>query len=130
VIGKRLSVNGKNKSKERNMETLVLTIHYFLCAFLIIVILLQAGKGANIGAVFGGASQTVFGSRGPATFLNKITAIVALSFIVTSIWLAHDAKIKQSSSVVDKVPVSSDTVTAPAAEEPEKAPVEEQKSGK
>jgi len=96
------------------METLVLTIHYFLCAFLIIVILLQAGKGANIGAVFGGASQTVFGSRGPATFLNKITAIMAMSFIVTSIWLAHDAKSKQISSVVDKVPVSSDTVSAPA----------------
>ena len=114
------------------METLVLTIHYFLCAFLIIVILLQAGRGANIGAVFGGASQTVFGSRGPATFLNKITAIVACSFIVTSIWLAHDAKSRQVSSVVDKVPVSSDTVTAPAepAEKPaEKAakPVEEKK---
>lgn len=104
------------------METLVLTIHYFLCAFLIIVILLQAGKGANIGAVFGGASQTVFGSRGPATFLNKVTAIVALSFIVTSIWLAHDAKTKQASSVVDKVPVSSDTATAPA--EPADKPAE------
>ena len=112
------------------METLVLTIHYILCAFLIIVILLQAGKGADIGAVFGGASQTVFGSRGPATFLNKITAVVAFSFIITSIWLAHDAKTKQGSSVVDKVPVSSDTVTAPAqpAEKPEeKAPAEEPK---
>lgn len=114
------------------METLVLTIHYVLCAFLIIVILLQAGKGANIGAAFGGASQTVFGSRGPATFLNKITAVVALSFIVTSIWLAHDAKTKQSSSVVDKVPVSSDTVTAPTetVEKPSEkapAPAEEQK---
>lgn len=110
------------------METLVLTIHYFLCAFLIIVILLQAGKGADIGAVFGGASQTVFGSRGPATFLNKITAVVAFSFIITSIWLAHDAKTKQVTSVVDKVPVSSDTVApaAPAesATEPAKAPEE------
>ena len=105
------------------METLVLTIHYFLCAFLIIVILLQAGKGADIGAVFGGASQTVFGSRGPATFLNKITAVVAFSFIITSIWLAHDAKTKQVTSVVDRVPVSSDTVTAPA--EPMEKPAKE-----
>ena len=115
------------------METLVLTIHYFLCAFLIIVILLQAGKGADIGAVFGGASQTVFGSRGPATFLNKITAVVAFSFIITSIWLAHDAKTKQVTSVVDKVPVSSDTVTAPAepvdkpAEKATKPPAKKQK---
>jgi preprotein translocase subunit SecG len=97
------------------METLVLTIHYLLCLFLIVVILLQAGKGADIGAVFGGASQTVFGSRGPATFLNKLTAFVALMFIVTSIWLAHAAKSKQAASVVDKVPVSSDTVTQPQA---------------
>jgi preprotein translocase subunit SecG len=110
------------------MGTLVLTIHYILCAFLIIVILLQAGKGANIGAVFGGASQTVFGSRGPATFLNKVTAVVALSFIVTSMWLAHDAKTQQSSSVIDKVPVSSDAVTPPAEKpaEPTTEPVKEE----
>ena len=101
------------------METLVLALHYFLCLFLIIVILLQAGKGADIGAVFGGASQTVFGSRGPATFLNKLTAVVALTFIATSIWLAHAAKSKQAASVVDKVPVSSDTIPQPAAPEPE-----------
>lgn len=103
------------------METLLLTIHYILCLFLIIVILLQAGKGADIGAVFGGASQTVFGSRGPATFLNKMTAVVALMFIVTSIWLAHIAKTRQMSSVVDKVPVSSETEVqkiAPAEEAP------------
>ncbi len=100
------------------MELLVLALHYFLCFFLIIVILLQAGKGADIGAVFGGASQTVFGSRGPATFLNKLTAVVALMFIVTSIWLAHAAKKKQAASVVDKVPVSSDTMPLPAAPEP------------
>ena len=52
------------------MESLLITIHYLVCFFLIVAILLQAGKGADIGAVFGGASQTVFGSRGPATFLK------------------------------------------------------------
>ena len=107
------------------METLILTVHYILCLFLIIVILLQAGKGADIGAVFGGASQTVFGSRGPATFLNKMTAVVALMFIVTSIWLAHLAKQGGGSSVIDKVPVSSDTKAAPAVEKKAAAPAEE-----
>jgi len=84
------------------METLLITIHYILCTFLILVILLQAGKGADIGAVFGGASQTVFGGRGPATFLNKITAFVAAGFIVTSVWLAHIAKVKSGSTIIDK----------------------------
>ena len=97
------------------METLLIAIHYFICFFLIVVILLQAGKGADIGAVFGGASQTVFGSRGPTTFLNKITAFVALAFIVTSIWLAHIAKARSVTSVIDKAPMAEETTTAPLA---------------
>lgn len=104
------------------MESIVLAVHYFLCFFLIVVILLQAGKGADIGAVFGGASQTVFGGRGPTTFLNKLTAVVAIMFIVTSIWLAHVAKARQTTSVIDKVPVSNETAVPSA---PEAAPVEE-----
>ncbi len=101
------------------METLVLIVHYVLCFFLIAIILLQAGKGADIGAVFGGASQTVFGSRGPATFLNKATAIVAVMFLVTSISLAQMAKNTSTKSVIDKVGVSE---TAPAASPAEAAP--------
>jgi preprotein translocase subunit SecG len=104
------------------MEAMVLAVHYFLCFFLIVVILLQAGKGADIGAVFGGASQTVFGGRGPTTFLNKITAVVAMMFIVTSIWLAHISKTRQTASVIDKVPVSSET--AAPAEQPAEPPAE------
>ena len=94
------------------METVVITLHYLLCFFLIVVILLQAGKGADIGAVFGGASQTLFGSRGPATFLSKMTAGVAIAFLCTSIWLAHISKTRSVESVLDKAPV---TETAPAA---------------
>lgn len=109
------------------METLLITIHYVVCFLLIVAILLQAGKGADIGAVFGGASQTVFGSRGPATFLNKITVVVAATFLVTSIWLAHIAKSRTAETVVDKAAV---TETAPQAEpgvlpEEEKRPTEE-----
>lgn len=105
------------------METLLIVVHYFICFFLIVVILLQAGKGADIGAVFGGASQTVFGGRGPTTFLNKMTAVVAAAFMVTSIWLAHMAKQYSVTSVIDKTkatqqaaPASTDE-TVPATTE-------------
>jgi preprotein translocase subunit SecG len=107
------------------MESLLITIHYFICAFLIIVILLQAGKGADIGAVFGGGSQTVFGSRGPATFLSKLTAVVAVAFLVTSIWLAHISKNRSVTSVIDRTPVSGEE-SAPAAPAEPAAPTEEE----
>ncbi|MFH1830539.1 MAG: preprotein translocase subunit SecG [Pseudomonadota bacterium] len=88
------------------MESILITVHYLICFFLIVVILLQAGKGADIGAVFGGASQTMFGSRGPATFLNKATVFVAMGFLVTSIWLAHLAKQRSGTSILDKAPIT------------------------
>jgi preprotein translocase subunit SecG len=97
------------------METLLIVVHYFICFFLIIVILLQAGKGADIGAVFGGASQTVFGGRGPATFLNKMTAFVALAFLVTSIWLAQISKTRSVTSVIDKAAATEQTIPAQEA---------------
>lgn len=100
------------------METALLTIHYILCFFLIVVILLQAGKGADIGAVFGGASQTVFGGRGPATVLSKITAGVAIAFLVTSIWLAHISKNRSAASVIDSAPISGEAVAPVPAETP------------
>ncbi|MFA4875462.1 MAG: preprotein translocase subunit SecG [bacterium] len=101
------------------METFLIIVHYLLCFFLIVVILLQAGKGADIGAVFGGASQTVFGSRGPATFLNKMTAFVAIAFLCTSIWLAHISKNRSVGSVLDKAPI---TEQAPQEEKAPAAP--------
>ena len=84
------------------METLLITLHYIFCFVLILMILLQAGKGADIGAVFGGASQTVFGSRGPTTFLNRLTVIVAVAFLVTSISLAHIAKAKSADTIISE----------------------------
>lgn len=93
------------------METLVSTLHFLLCFFLIAVILLQAGKGADIGAAFGaGSSQTVFGPRGAATFLTKFTAVVAVLFLATSISLARYAKGRSGRSVLERAPVE-----APAA---------------
>lgn len=90
-----------------------MVFHYILCFFLIATILLQAGKGADIGAVFGGASQTVFGSRGPATFLNKITAIVAVLFLGTSVWLAQIARNVSTESVIDKTTIPAETKAQP-----------------
>lgn len=105
------------------METILLTFHYLICFFLIVAILLQVGKGADIGAVFGGASQTVFGGRGPATFLSKLTAAVAIAFLVTSIWLAQISKTRSVETVIGKA-----TATEPApAAEPAPAPEPEKK---
>lgn len=70
------------------MTTILLTIHVMVCLFLILVVLLQSGKGAQMGAVFGGSSQTIFGSRGAATFLSKVTTVMAIIFMLTSLTLA------------------------------------------
>lgn len=88
------------------MQTALLIFHFGLCLFLIGAIMLQSGKGADIGAAFGaGGSQTVFGPRGAATFLNKLTAIVAILFLFTSITLARLAKTGGGKSVFEKVGV-------------------------
>ena len=71
------------------MHTIVTIVHIIACVVLILVVLLQAGKGANMGAAFGGASQTVFGSSGAGTFLGKMTTLVAAVFMVTSLGLSY-----------------------------------------
>ena len=72
------------------MQELTFIIHILAAAFLIILILMQHGKGADMGAAFGsGASQTVFGSMGSVPFLIKVTAVVAVVFFSTSIGLGY-----------------------------------------
>jgi len=63
-------------------------IHILVAVGLIMIILLQAGKGAGMGAAFGGSSQTLFGSTGRATFLSKVTIAAAVIFAITSISLS------------------------------------------
>jgi preprotein translocase subunit SecG len=82
------------------MYTLVVIIHVIVCLLMIAAILLQAGKGAEMGAAFGGSSQTVFGSRGPGTFLSKVTIAAAVIFMVTSLGLALLSKERTFSSTV------------------------------
>lgn len=72
------------------MYTLIVILHVIVSVALILVILLQTGKGSDIGAVFGGgSSQTLFGSTGPTSFLSKLTAGAAIIFMLTSLFLAY-----------------------------------------
>ncbi|MDH3401962.1 MAG: preprotein translocase subunit SecG, partial [Chromatiales bacterium] len=71
------------------LNTAVLIFHVFLAVGLIVLILIQRGKGAEAGAAFGaGASGTVFGARGSASFLTRATAVLATLFFATSLGLA------------------------------------------
>jgi len=71
------------------LNILATAVHVLLCVSLIGIVLLQAGRGAGIGAGFGGSSQTVFGGRGAAPFLIKFTAGIAFAFMGTSGVLAY-----------------------------------------
>jgi preprotein translocase subunit SecG len=82
------------------MYTLAVVIHVLVCFLMIASILLQSGKGAEIGAMFGGSSQTIFGSRGPGTFLSKVTVAAAIVFMLTSLSLAILSKERTFSSTV------------------------------
>ncbi|MCP9446118.1 MAG: preprotein translocase subunit SecG [Nitrospira sp.] len=105
------------------LYTLIIILHVFISFLMIGAILLQSGKGAEIGAAFGGSSQTVFGSRGPANFLSKLTVVVAAVFMLTSLSLAILAKERNfSSTVIDlnkksESPPSS-SPTQPATDSP------------
>jgi preprotein translocase subunit SecG len=72
------------------MTTLLLILHVLVCLGLIAIVLIQGGKGADIGAVFGaGGSQTVFGASGGQSFMGKLTSGVAIVFMLTSLLLAY-----------------------------------------
>jgi preprotein translocase subunit SecG len=71
------------------METVIFVLHLVVAAALIGLVLLQQGKGADMGTAFGsGASSTVFGSQGSASFLTRSTAVMATLFFITSLSLA------------------------------------------
>ncbi|MEM7466490.1 MAG: preprotein translocase subunit SecG [Pseudomonadota bacterium] len=86
------------------MQTILLVLHVMLGLALIAVILLQQGTGATAGAAFGsGASSTVFGARGSASFLTRVTGILALVFFANSFLLAYMAKGQQGpQSIVEQ----------------------------
>ena len=94
------------------MYTLVMIVHVLVCVFLIVVVLLQSGKAADLAGAFGGmGSQTAFGPRGSATLLSKATTLSAVLFMVTSLSLSIMATRNAGlgSSVLESAPA-----TAPA----------------
>lgn len=105
------------------MYTFVTILHIFSSLVLVLVVLLQAGKGANMGAAFGGSSQTVFGSSGAGTFLGKMTASVAIIFMITSLTLTYNASRKGSSLFEHTpAPVTKQAIPAPNAAIPAAIP--------
>ena len=111
------------------MVSAVITIHILVCISLVIVVLLQQGKGADIGAVFGGSSQTVFGSSGAGNLLTRVTSALAAIFFLTSMFLAYASARHVSGSIFDRsIPMSSTSEpgrpgsSAPHAAAPASAP--------
>jgi preprotein translocase subunit SecG len=96
--------------------TVILAVHILVCVALIMIILLQSGKGADIGAVFGGgSSNTLFGSTGATPFLSKLTIAAAVIFMITSIILTYFSGrvVPKEHSVVGDYPAAEAPVTTP-----------------
>jgi preprotein translocase subunit SecG len=120
------------------MYVAVIIIHILACLGLILIVLLQRGKGADLGAAFGGSSQTVFGSQGAGGFLARLTTISAVVFMFTCLGLAYMSSHRAQATVMESkeqaaVPSQQEATTeaptesaaenqAPAAEQPAEAP--------
>ena len=94
--------------------TFLVIVHISVCLFLILTVLLQAGKGGGMGAAFGGGgSATVFGGRGAGNFLTKLTTASAAAFMILSILLA---RMSVDTSAIDVNKVNAEGTTEPGAE--------------
>ena len=83
------------------MVTVVVSIHVIVCVAMCIIILLQQGKGAEVGAVFGGSSQTVFGASGAGKALTKATWVLAIIFFASSVFLALSSARRVTGSIFE-----------------------------
>jgi preprotein translocase subunit SecG len=86
------------------MYTFIVVLHVLVSIILIMVVLLQSGKGAGMGAAFGGGSQTLFGARGQTTFMHKLTAGMAILFMALSGVLATLSASTQSALEEEEMP--------------------------
>jgi preprotein translocase subunit SecG len=103
------------------MYGVLLTLHILISILLIIAILLQAGKGSDLGAVFGGSgSQALFGTAGPMDFIKKATIVLVVLFMINSLLLGYVVKARPSTSVMNTSSKAKTTQTMPA---PIKKPV-------
>ena len=96
------------------MGIVLVAIHVIVCIALIMIVLLQTGKGADMGAAFGGGgSQTLFGATGATTFLGKATTVAAVVFMLTSLALAYRSSHRTAESIMQNPPAPIEE-TAPA----------------
>ena len=122
------------------MQIVLVTLHIVVSVALIVIVLLQKGRGADIGALFGGSSQTLFGSTGRSTFFNRLTTSVAVIFMLTSLTLAYRSQRAGSDSIMKGVqPAATAPVpgkeqapspAAPAPEPAKAAPAAEKEAAK
>lgn len=110
------------------MQNLILTLHIIVCVLLVILVLLQSGK-EGMGVIFGGGNSSVFGSAGAGGILAKLTALMGVIFIITSLSYTYVTSSRPASeSVILKVRIEEDAPqTPPASREPEKAVPEAEK---
>ena len=110
------------------MYTALIIIHVLVAIALILIVLLQTGKGASMGAAFGGGSSgTVFGSRGPAGFLSKITAAAAVVFMLTCLGLNLVSSGRLGGdSVMQNVTPTEEQAAPPAETQQPPAPAQEE----
>lgn len=104
------------------MNLFITVVHVFASVVLVVVILLQVGKGAEVGSAFGGSSQTIFGASGPGTFLEKLTGTMAAIFVVTSLALAYLHSGRHIGSVVEERPAPVEKAPTPQPPPPPQAP--------
>ena len=101
-----------------DMSSFIIIIHIVVAVALILIVLLQTGKGAGMGAAFGGgSSQTLFGGGGASTFLSRLTTIAAIIFMLTSLGLAYLSSHRATRSGMSKM-------TAPTTEQTDQSPLE------
>lgn len=107
------------------MNMLVIFIHVIACIALIAIVLLQTGKGAEMGAAFGGASQTLFGGSGGSSFLSKLTTGAAVVFMLTCLLLSYQSTAGTGRrSVMQDTPVEQPKPAQPQPALPDARPVQ------
>lgn len=98
------------------MTILLTIVHVIVCLLLVLIVLLQSGKGADLAGAFGGGgSQTAFGARGTATFLSKLTTGAAIVFMLTAFSLSLFSSRRGGSSVMERAKAPATKQSAPAS---------------
>ncbi len=96
------------------MSVILTIVHIVVAISLILFVLLQAGKGAGLGATFGGSSETLFGASGPQGIMSKLTAAAAILFMITALLLSFFGARAQTGSIVPAAPLKQPQSSAPA----------------